>query len=227
MLKMLENGVLPNEWSYVNLLKACASLAIAEENANFHGVAVKLKTLHQGKHVHAEISRAGFEYNPVIGNSLLHLYASCASMVDAQILFDRLPQRSVVTWTALISGYVDQDEGDTALALYAKMQEAGVIPNERTFVCVLKALTSVDGSRDIILEKLRKLHAETVKQGYELDVFVGSTLVHSYANCGSMVEAKGRQWRGGFAAVHKNAKGRCQAKCEDICELDQSMHLPW
>jgi hypothetical protein len=60
-----------------------------------------------------------------------------------------------------------------------------VDPNSVTFVGVLNACASV-----LALEEGRCVHHEIIQSGWELDVFVGSSLVDMYAKCGSMDDAR-------------------------------------
>ncbi len=54
-----------------------------------------------------------------------------------------MPTRNVVTWTAMILGYVKHGEGHKALKLFQQMQWEAVQPNPVTFVGVLNACASV------------------------------------------------------------------------------------
>ncbi len=58
------------------------------------------------------------------------------SMEDAWRVFCKMPSQDVVTWTAMISGYVRCGQGQKALELYKRMQQEGVQPNAVTFVVV-------------------------------------------------------------------------------------------
>jgi pentatricopeptide repeat protein len=64
------------------------------------------------------------------------------------------------------------------------MQQEGVQPNSVTFVGVLNACASL-----VALEEGRCVHQQITQRGLELDVFVGSSLVNMYAECGSMKDA--------------------------------------
>ena len=71
------------------------------------------------------------------------MYAKCGSMEDARQVFDGMYERDMVTWTALISGYVQNQHGEEALKLFPLMLRAGMKPNEFTFSSVLKACGSL------------------------------------------------------------------------------------
>ncbi|KAH8948841.1 hypothetical protein BDL97_11G116100 [Sphagnum fallax] len=119
-----------------------------------------------------------------VGNSLVDMYAKCGSMEDAWRVFNKMPSRDVVTWTAMILGYVQCWQGQKALELFQQMQQEGVRPDSVTFVAVLNACASV-----IALEEGRSVHVQIIQNGLDSEVFVGSSLVDMYAKCGSIEEA--------------------------------------
>ena len=54
-----------------------------------------------------------------------------------------MPERSVVSWNALIAGYTQNNNGVDALKLYWQMQGIGMIPNAFTFSSILSACASL------------------------------------------------------------------------------------
>ncbi|KAJ7237493.1 hypothetical protein O6H91_Y445400 [Diphasiastrum complanatum] len=121
--QMKQEGVQPDNVTVVLLLKACASLAALE----------------QGKHLHSEIIKRGFQSDVVVGNTLVDMYAKCGCTEDARELFDNMSERDVVSWTAMIAGYAQNGLGMEALALFEQMQREGTKPNEVTYISVLSA----------------------------------------------------------------------------------------
>ncbi|KAK9271451.1 hypothetical protein L1049_027042 [Liquidambar formosana] len=87
------------------LLKACASLSI----------------LHHGKALHAESIKAGVDFDVMVGTSLVCMYAKCYGIVDAREVFDHLPEKNVVTWNAMIGGYMRNGDTTSASILFEQM----------------------------------------------------------------------------------------------------------
>ena len=83
-------------------------------------------------------------------------------------------------WTALISGYVQNQNGEQTLKLFPLMLRADMKPNKFMFSSVLKACASL-----LTMEQGKKVHSDAIKSGLELHVFVGSALVDMYAKCGN------------------------------------------
>ncbi|CAK9213803.1 unnamed protein product [Sphagnum troendelagicum] len=166
--KMLQEGVQPDAITYVGVLNACASIMALEE----------------GRHAHEHIIQSGCESNSFVGSSLIDMYAKCGSMEEASRVFNKLPSRAVVCWTAMIFGHVKGGEGHKALELFQKMQQEGVQPDTVTYVGVLNACASI-----MALEEGRHAHEQIIQSGCESNAFVGSSLIDMYAKCGSMEEA--------------------------------------
>ncbi|KAJ7528356.1 hypothetical protein O6H91_15G000100 [Diphasiastrum complanatum] len=161
--QMKQEGMQPNNVTFVLLLKACASLAALE----------------QGKQLHSEIMKRGFLSGVAVGNILVDMYAKCGCTEDARELFDNMSERDVISWNAMIAGYAQNGLGKEALALYEQMKQEGVQPDDVTLVLLLKACSGLAA-----LEQGKRLHSEIIKRGFQSDVVVGSTLVNMYAKCG-------------------------------------------
>ena len=120
------------------------------------------------------------ENNIALGNSLVDMYAKCGMLAKAQEVFEDLPNRNVVTWSALIAGYTRHNLGDEALKCFRRMQDEGISPNAVTFICILKACGSTAS-----LHIGEEIHAEVKKQGLlGKDVVLATALIDMYAKCG-------------------------------------------
>lgn len=181
---MRQDGVEPNAYTFVTLLKACGSIS----------------SLEQGKCIHAEVYRCGFTSDLFIITALADMYAKCGSILDSRYVFDSLSQRDVVAWTAMLAAYVDQGQPRRALELYEDMlKEGGVSPNSWTFVSVLQACGLL-AEKDLIMDELptevlplakgKAIHAEAWRRSCHSDVFVGSALVSTYGKCGAISDAE-------------------------------------
>lgn len=182
---MREEGVHPNAYTLVSVLKACGSVA----------------DLESGRRIHAETWKYTYEDNLVVQTCLVDMYGKCGSPADAQSVFDRLPERDIVAWNAMLAAYAQQSQAHKALQLYVQLREEGVSPNARTFVSTLQAHAvladneedaAVGGAftRERCLGVGKEMHADMWMKGFNSDVFVGSTLICMYGKCGSIVDAQ-------------------------------------
>lgn len=70
-------------------------------------------------------------------DTIINMYTKCGSLNDAKKMFDELPCKDMVTWTALVSGYSQNDGPEEALALFPQMIGLGLKPNQFTFGSLL------------------------------------------------------------------------------------------
>ncbi|XP_059075774.1 pentatricopeptide repeat-containing protein At2g03880, mitochondrial [Cryptomeria japonica] len=147
-------------------------------------VFANLGDLQQGKDAHEEIIRSGLELNIFVGSALVDMYVKCRSLRDARDVFDKMPVRNVVSWTAIIAGYVQIERFDEALRLFHQMQSSGICLDPGVFAVVLPACANLAA-----LQPGRMLHEYIIRNGFQFDVFVGSALVDMYAKCGTIEDA--------------------------------------
>ncbi len=167
--EMQQKGMSPDDFTFVTVLNACASL----------------RALEAGRKVHEEIIQSSCKADVFVGSSLVDMYSKCGSMEDACKVFNNMPSRNAVTWNAMILGHVKCGEGQKAPKLFHQMQQKGVQPTPVTLTAVLNACASV-----FALQEGRPTHEEIIESGWESDVFLGSSLVDMYAKCGSMEDAQ-------------------------------------
>ncbi|XP_011622156.2 putative pentatricopeptide repeat-containing protein At5g52630 [Amborella trichopoda] len=96
-------------------------------------------SLEKGAQIHGLITRNGFESEAFIGNSLIDMYSKCGSIEMAQKVFNGMPSRNTVSWTAIIIGYAQNGHGNKTLGLFEEMQGLGIKPDHVTFIGVLSA----------------------------------------------------------------------------------------
>ncbi|CAL1368317.1 unnamed protein product [Linum trigynum] len=75
----------------------------------------------------------------VLQNALIDMYAKCGIMDRARLVFDKMPQKDVISWTTLIVGHAINGEGEEALLAFSHMRAEGINPNFVTFIGVLSA----------------------------------------------------------------------------------------
>ncbi|MCO5596723.1 hypothetical protein L7F22_050791 [Adiantum nelumboides] len=166
---MEEDGVSMDTISCVYILRACGSV----------------EALDKGCEMHAMIAKKGFEGDLFVGNSLIDMYSKCNCLREALQVFDKLPARDVVSWNSLIAAYSELGSGEEVLICLEKMRMEGLLPSGITLVCTFQALSIVK-ERNL----LQMLHSEIVKEGIELDLFVGNGLLDAYSKCGLLAEAQ-------------------------------------
>ncbi|XP_071703446.1 pentatricopeptide repeat-containing protein At5g66520-like [Rutidosis leptorrhynchoides] len=102
--------------------------------------------LKMGRWIHSYIDRSWHmkdkEQTVRLNNALLNMYAGCGVIDDAYELFKRMPLRSTVSWTTMISGFAKQGRGEDALSVFQWMEKAtdnSTKPDAITMLVVLYA----------------------------------------------------------------------------------------
>jgi pentatricopeptide repeat protein len=164
-LDMVATGVQGNSLTYVCLLKSRGERRDAR----------------LGRQVHCCILKGGWS-NVIVDSAVAHFYAQCGDVTSASSAFDKMTSRDVVSWTTMITVYVQHGHGDKALQVFSAMVSEGFRPNEFTVCSVLKAC-----AEEKALRFGKQLHGAVVKKLYKEDIHVGSALVTMYARCGDVM----------------------------------------
>ncbi|KAF6172968.1 hypothetical protein GIB67_006344 [Kingdonia uniflora] len=116
-------GVEPDAVTIASVLPACGDSS----------------ALVRGKQIHEFVTKKRFFPNLFLENALVDMYAKCGCLQIAREVFDAMRGRDVVSWTSIISGYGMNGQGRDAVALFSKMQDSGLYPDQIAFVSVLSA----------------------------------------------------------------------------------------
>lgn len=154
---------------YLKALKLCSYKSLKKQFVLIHGNSVT----------------NGFISNLQLNNSLVNLYARHGDLRHARKLFDRMPERDVGSWTALISGYSRCGYHRSALLLFKEMRVEPVRANDFTYGSVLKSCKDSG-----CLKEGMQIHCCVEKGRFAGNLVVRSALLCLYAKCGKMEDAR-------------------------------------
>lgn len=86
---------------------------------------VNKRALREGQRVHSHMIKTQYLPPVYLRTRLLILYCKCECLSDARYVFDEMPERNVVSWTAMISAYSQRGFTVEALSLFVKMLRSG------------------------------------------------------------------------------------------------------
>ncbi|KVH98744.1 Pentatricopeptide repeat-containing protein [Cynara cardunculus var. scolymus] len=114
-------------------------------------------------------------------------YASIGDIESARKLFDQMgSKRNIVTWNAMIAGYVNQSIFDEALSVFRLMLFDGKCrPDQITLISVLSACSHL-GS----LENGKWISSYINKNKINLSTPLGNALIDMFAKCGDIESSK-------------------------------------
>lgn len=166
---MRKSGIVPDNFTFPFVLKACARLSDFQLGVKLHSLVVK----------------TGFDYDVFVQTSLVCLYAKCGYLPDARKVFDDIPDKNVVSWTAIICGYIGSGHFEEAINLFRGLLEMGLKPDSFTLVRVLSACTQLGD-----LNSGEWVDGYITESGMHRNVFVATSLVDMYTKCGNMEKAR-------------------------------------
>ncbi|XP_020523012.1 pentatricopeptide repeat-containing protein At3g12770 isoform X2 [Amborella trichopoda] len=167
--RMIREGIKPNNYTYPFVLKACAMNS----------------WLRNGRLVHQQIIRSGFQSDSFVEAGLVDMYSKCGQNDDARKVFDNMLNRDLVSWTAMITGYEQAELPDEALMVLWQMQGEGLMPDSVCVVSVASAIAQLGN-----LQMAKSLHAFVILTGFVEDLAVENSLLAMYAKCGSVKIAR-------------------------------------
>ncbi|KAL4331430.1 hypothetical protein AHAS_Ahas13G0499300 [Arachis hypogaea] len=139
-VEMMADGVMPINSTFSVLFGAIGSIAYLEQGCQLH--AMQLKTI--------------YDYDFILDNSLISMYAKCGEIEDAYKIFSSMYYRDKISWNTMIMGFGDHGRASEALKEYKIMHEYGINPDGVTFLGVLTACANA-GLVDKGLELFRAM----------------------------------------------------------------------
>ncbi|EAZ16226.1 hypothetical protein OsJ_31678 [Oryza sativa Japonica Group] len=166
------DGVRANDVTMVSVLGACAHLG----------------DLVRGRKMHRYLEEHGFPLNIRLATSLVDMYAKCGAIVEALEVFQAVPVENtdVLIWNAVIGGLAVHGMSRESLQMFQKMEHAGVVPDEITYLSLLSACVH-GGLVDEAWSFFRSLEA----QGLRPHVEHYACLVDVLGRAGRLEEAYG------------------------------------
>ncbi|MED6206541.1 hypothetical protein PIB30_027893 [Stylosanthes scabra] len=130
------------------------------------------------------MEKLGLGFDLILNNNLIDMYAKCGNVKLACSVFDKMPQRNVVSWTALMCGYLQNGDANASLVLFSKVGTSNVKPNEFTLSTALKASTVLG-----VLQNGMQIHGVCTKSNFDSAPVVGNSIIDMYFKCGRVGEA--------------------------------------
>ncbi|KAL7110401.1 hypothetical protein ACP275_05G023700 [Erythranthe tilingii] len=172
--------------------------------------------------VQAQIVKSGFGGNPVVQTAILDGYSRCggAYVGLARKVFDEMPERNVVSWTAMISGYARAGQLGSAVLLFEEMPKG--IRDTPFWNCIISGCVqnglfceAIEFLRRMVVEEGvsrpnqgtivcalsalghsgmlqvgKCIHGYVHRIGLSSDLFVVNGLIDMYGKCGNFAKSR-------------------------------------
>jgi len=165
-VEMLKSEVLPDNFTYPIVLKACAALCLLDLGMQIHGQLLKL----------------AFHDDLYVQNSLINMYGKCGNISSSCAVFEEMEQRSVASWSALIAAHANLCMWWGCLEIFRNlMSEEDRRAEESILVSLLTACTHLGA-----LDLGSSIHGYLMRNLSGLNVIVETSLIDMYIKCGSI-----------------------------------------
>lgn len=201
---MNEGGVVPDSFTLGSVLNACSEMGSSR----------------LGKGIHSYCIVRGLQSNLFVGGALVDMYCKCRDLEAAEKAFNRVSERDIVIWNALVSGYAGLNKLESVQCVLQRMKDDGFEPDVYTWNGIiagyvenghhelaLKLFSDMQRSnlrpdiytvgialpacaRLATIERGKQVHAYAIRYEYESDAYIRAALVDLYAKCGNMKYAE-------------------------------------
>ncbi|KAJ4817923.1 Pentatricopeptide repeat-containing protein [Rhynchospora pubera] len=157
--------------TYISLLQSCADLGSIEIGRKLHSCARLLPGT-----------------NCAVETKMVSMFAKCGSLEDARKVFDKMPKRTLITWSVMIGAYVREERWDEAVDLFYLMMREGVIPDSFLLPRIVQACASIGDCKTAQL-----LHSIAEKKGFldpTVDTHVANSILAMYFKCGKVKDGR-------------------------------------
>ncbi|KAH7306267.1 hypothetical protein KP509_22G004400 [Ceratopteris richardii] len=161
---MLQNDFMPNAISFICVLESCG--------------------FEEGQIVHYYVLESSHDQDIEVCTALLGMYGSSGSLRDAMRVFQKMTQRTTVSWNAMIAMLIHNNHGMDALNMYRSMRMEGFEPDKATYTSIINACAC-----QALLSEGHNVHTDVIYGQHEQDTCLCNALVSLYGECGYLHDA--------------------------------------
>lgn len=167
--QLLDDGLVPDNFTFPFVLKACSGLS----------------AINVGREIHDQVRKTGWEMDVFVGAALIDMYSKCGCVNESRRVFHKIVNRDVVLWNSMLAAYSQNGHPLECLKLCSEMILRDFRPTEATLVTAIAA--SADSAAII---QGRELHGYSWRLGFEFNDKVKTGLVDMYAKSGNVRAAR-------------------------------------
>ncbi|XVF59424.1 hypothetical protein PTKIN_Ptkin07bG0274900 [Pterospermum kingtungense] len=160
--EMLRADVQPNSIAFVSTIPSCEDYFNIWYCVSLHGCAIKY----------------GLGNQVSVSTALMSMYAKLGAISAAEFLFNQKPNKTLLSWNVMISGYVNNALWDESLVAFREMQCEGFSPDA---VSIVSVLSSCSSQGDILLGE--STHAFVVRRSFDANINVSNAILAFYSDC--------------------------------------------
>ncbi|KAI4364594.1 hypothetical protein MLD38_020666 [Melastoma candidum] len=167
--QMSKCSVTPSPITMASVVRACKNMGRVEF----------------GKCVHGLITCFGMGSNVLVLTSLVDMYCNMGNVASGYFLFATMQVKNVVTWNAMISGYIQNGLVKEGFELFFQLLKCSAEFDSRTILALIQGCAQIAD-----LEGGKILHGCIYRNGMDLDVILSTALIDLYSKCDSIKAAR-------------------------------------
>lgn len=166
LFSMMRNcGIRPTPITIASLIQAC-------EGA---------RNLQLGKCIHGCLLVLGMGYDILVLTSLIDMYSKMGQIKTACWIFDRMTTRNLVSFNAMISGFIQNGLVTESFDLFSKLVKSGLGFDSGTLVGLLHGCSQTANCRTG-----RIIHGCIFRKGFDSNLILSTAILDLYSKCGAL-----------------------------------------
>ncbi|KAI3785056.1 hypothetical protein L1987_44167 [Smallanthus sonchifolius] len=166
----------------------------------------ELGVIMEGREVHARAIKLGLGNNMSVSNALINFYSKWGSIKDVVCVFDTMPVKDVITWTQMVSFYMESRLVEMAEKVFDEMPERNCV----SYNALLQGFC-----QNIVPFRALCMFCRMVKEGVELDDFTLTIVINA---CGLQADKDTSEQIHGFVLkCGFGSNDRIESALLDMC----------
>lgn len=145
---------------------------------------IDLNSIELGRELHARIHLVD-DISLFVETKLVSMYAKCGCLSDARKVFEKMSERNLFTWSAMIGACAREHRWGEVLDLFGLMMEDGILPDGFLFPKILQACGNCGDFRTG-----RLIHSLVIRSGMSSCKRVSNALLAVYAKSNKLGSAR-------------------------------------
>ncbi|KAK8935352.1 Pentatricopeptide repeat-containing protein [Platanthera zijinensis] len=192
-------GMRMNSFTSVSILQACTELYFIKLGKEVHCSLLKYNRSFELYEVNALMVmytrngrmsdavrlfvKRGLDSDLQMGNTLMDMYTKCGLVSYSKLIFHKIIDKDVVSWTTMIACYSLNSYYSEAIELFRKLQKEGIKPDSMMMGSILLACSGL-----VCVSLLKQIHGYTIRNML-LDRVLENTIIDVYGECGEVKHA--------------------------------------
>ncbi|XP_004295549.1 PREDICTED: pentatricopeptide repeat-containing protein At3g46790, chloroplastic-like [Fragaria vesca subsp. vesca] len=98
---------------------------------------VEASSVEVGFWIHCYVVKYGVKVDSALGSALITMYANCGRVRASRVIFDRISDKNVVLWSAVMRCYGMHGHAEEVLQMFLQFEESGLQPDAVVLLCLL------------------------------------------------------------------------------------------